>query len=476
MAYPVAWLVIILVRVLLGRNGSTQFEVRRSLRVLLVKLVVGVLFFAWVEGLTKQRLFVAPILIVYFAPTLLLRGVFVPLGWPRVAYYFARVTWPLGFSDSDAVVACFYGAVALRGRSELSAIKKFETTLGAATKLDGAGLVSLGLLAAARGDMLRAIELFSVADTLHSRFISREARRVARDYLIAHAAERGAWQAVISLGLQRKPNLRWSYLLARTAQRLTRHSGAPSRVALYFWWLLAPRRRKTWPLVKRALGVHPAPLPAETCAPSELPEALARLAHALAAPTGVRTSLRAALDGVEQALASAATEARLERRLLGLSLQRDVDAILLAFRAQLVEMLVSHIEHDPELRGGPALPGPFQDACVELKQIAFRELDALCLDYRTRTKEQDSLSADAEWQLWARFRASGERLLRADPEAQAELFQSTFATLCNFAVFQHNQRKRLALAHSMYDWLHAYAHVSPSDSLLLARNLKAALS
>ncbi len=446
--------------------------------VLLLKLGgVSLLFLFSIRSLRHLE-FGAPILFVYCLPRWFQSALWTRFGWPRVAYYFSRLTLPLGFSDVDAAVACFYASRASQGRNDPRLTAKLEAILSDAARLDGGGVVSLGLLAAARGDGEGAWCLLRAAEQLHWRFISRDARRAARDYLVAEAAKRGAWQTVAILGA-RGPKLSWSYLLGRVGQAFRRDARAPSRFALYGSWLLAPRRRQTWPLVRRALGTQAARLPApqpQRDAALELPGALGALATVLARGANVeRSTLERVTLGIERALQSAATRAEIERRLLGLgAMGVSAEATLERVRRELVSMLAHFIERESQLGGGDSPSELLKQALDELKQTLFRDIQAVCRDYRTRTANKDSLSADAEWLIWARLQATADRVLRVAPDAEIELFHVTFASVCNFAVFQSNERRRHAMAHAMYAWLLRHSAHSPADAELLTRNLRSA--
>jgi hypothetical protein len=104
----------------------------------------------------------------------------------------------------------------------------------------------------------------------------------------------------------------------------------------------------------------------------------------------------------------------------------------------------------------------------------FGDIEAQCKDYDERIKSQNSLSALAEWEIWARLRDRADRLLQVDPASENVLFETMKFPVCNFAVLQHNKRKRIALAHEMYTWLRRHSHSDPSISQLLLKNMRAA--
>jgi hypothetical protein len=74
------------------------------------------------------------------------------------------------------------------------------------------------------------------------------------------------------------------------------------------------------------------------------------------------------------------------------------------------------------------------------------------------------------------LKGSAEQLLELDPDVQNTLFQTVFAPVCNFAAFQHNGRKRIALAHDMFAWLLRHCRSDPQARQLLAKNVQAGLA
>src|SRR5690606_28507111 len=83
------------------------------------------------------------------------------------------------------------------------------------------------------------------------------ARRIATDFRICDAASRGAWGEVLRIGtvdLRPSPTSRFVLLAAR---RLCGHPA--DRMTLWRAWLRAPRRARTWSLLRRALGAPTRP-------------------------------------------------------------------------------------------------------------------------------------------------------------------------------------------------------------------------
>jgi hypothetical protein len=102
-----------------------------------------------------------------------------------------------------------------------------------------AGIVASGLLAAYAGDRDKARNLFLIADSLPPRFIARQVRARARDWLVLEAASKGDWQDVIRRGRRGRQSLRWSYTMAHIGERLI---GEPNGCTACVLFLLVARR------------------------------------------------------------------------------------------------------------------------------------------------------------------------------------------------------------------------------------------
>lgn len=186
--------------------------------------------------------------ILIWAPTLVLEWMVLPLRMPRVAYWVARVGYPLSFVGESSAGDVVYGALAAaRTRSRLKSASWLKEKLDRPRSLRGGGVVAAALLATLRGNRDRARCLFLVADTLPSKVISRKARRIARDWLVAEAAQAEEWREVIRLGRRKYGSRRWSYLMARIAERLVGDKRACGNWLLWLFWLIAPRRLATLP-------------------------------------------------------------------------------------------------------------------------------------------------------------------------------------------------------------------------------------
>jgi hypothetical protein len=419
-----------------------------------------------------------PAMILVVAPTPVLEWIVVPLRLPRVAYWIGRVCLPLGFADEPVGGGVVYGALALRRKGTSGQTvdwlrKKIDHT----PPLRGMGVVTAGLLAAVRGDDHRARCLFLVADTLPSKLLSRKARAMARDWLVVDAARAGNWREVIRLGRRRTPSLRWSYAIARIAERLVGDKQAQPGWVLWLCWILAPRRRASLLLLYRALAIPRAsnPLATNQSFKSDLPNALAGFARVLENGQACDgRSFAASVHAVNAALEHANTCAQVQQRLIALGARGDAEAVVAGFRGRVVDALANQLEEFPHLAHAEGAEPMIEQAIVRVRMRAFRDIRARCEDYKEREKSQSALEVVLEWEMWAVLRHAADRLLELDPASEAAVFQTMWPVCNNFAVFQHNICKRLMLAYEIYAWLQRHAQSAPSASELLLRNMKAA--
>jgi len=415
--------------------------------------------------------------IVFCWPVAILEWVVVPLRLPRVAYWIGRLCLPVSFAGESVACGVIYGALAMarQGASDRQ-LDWLGRKLYRPKSLRGGGVVAAGLLAALRGDRPRACSLMFVADALPSQFVSRKARAIARDWLIVDAARAANLREVIRLGRRRRPTLRWSYTIARIAERLVGDKQAPPGWLLMLCWMLSPRRRANLPLLRRALAT-PRRLDntiAEETVPADLPQALADLAKVCEHGDGNGARLVAAIDGLRAALDRPGTRDQIEQRLAALGAQPDADAIVAGFRDGVVDLVAELLEARPSLAVEARREPMVEQAIARVRTRTFRDIEAQCKDYEVRTKSGDALDQIAEWETWAMLRHSADRLLELDPAAEAGMFETMWPVCNNFAVFQHNVCKRLPLAYEIYSWLHKHGQHIPSASQLAMKNMRAA--
>ena len=436
---------------------------------------LGLLLFAFevVGGLGKILLI--PGFVLHFAPSWFLKQLVVPLGWPRLTYWVARIFGPIGLVKEAGAGAALYGSLALARRPPSPRLLGWLADRTNRTEvIRGTGVVTWGILAALRGDRHRARCLLLLADTLPRKIISGSVRVVARDWLVADAAQNGNWREVIRLGRRGQQSLRWSYALALMGERIVGDPDGRHDLLLWLAWLVAPRRRATLPVLRRALAVPRVPLAAEAPPAQELPDALADLAGGLADRFARKDqSLVRTTGAVEGALGSASARTRIEQRLPAIGARHDVDAVIEDFRRRLIDMIDPLIEETPTLAGGEDRAPLLEEAVGRIRSRLFRDIDAQCKDCNERQKQQLSLATLTEWETWAVMREAADRLLALAPSSEDALFHTMYVPMCNYAVFQHNICKRIVLANQIFTWLRQHAESDRSACELLSKNMKA---
>jgi hypothetical protein len=416
--------------------------------------------------------------VLIWAPTPFLRWIVVPLRMPRTAYWTVRICFPLGLIKEIEAAAAVYGALALARRSPSDeAISWLERKLRNAETIRGSGVVAAGLLAALRKDIDRARGLFATANRMHPRLIPRSMRTIARDWLVVDSARVGNWHRVICLGRHGMTRLRWSYSMARIGERLTGDPQAWRNWQLWPCFLWAPRRRATYSIFRRALAV-PVRRSVQPDAPASatgLPPALGELARALeGANAHDGELLDRSIDAVDRELDS--MHSMIEQRLAMLGGRGNAGSVRSLFRHRLIDLAIPLIEEDPYLARTAQQDSIMEQAVWQVRRRLMGDIESQCRDYRERTAGEDSLDLVAEWETWARLNSSADRLLELDSAAENVLFHMVFAPVCNFAVYQHNGRKRIVLAHDMFVWLLGYAHDTPEARQLLAKNVQAGIA
>jgi hypothetical protein len=438
-----------------------------------VQLCVLLLVFGAADPTGK--VFLVPAFILLFAPSFVLREVVVALEAPRVAYWTARWFGPVKVMKESSAGAAVYGALALARRpSSPEALDWLELQVNAARSRRGAAVVAVGLLAALRGDRDRARGLFLIADATPRNHIPRCVRVIARDWLIADAARIGDWPEVVRMGRRGKGSLRWSYALARMAERLAEDPRSCRNWQLCLWWMIAPRRIATFSLLRRALAVPRVAKQVVDGPPiaDGLPDALAGLARSLECRfVHDRGSLARAAAGVDAAIDLAVTRTRVQERLQVLGSQNDIATVTTALQARLSDLLVPLIEEFPRIAVGAR--GPILDQAIErVRARLLRDIEAQCKDYDDRQDNERSLNELEEWGTWAVTRHQAHRLLELSPESEDMLFHRMYVPVCNFAVFQHNTCRRIGLAYDMHTWLYLHSTSDPAATRLLMKNMK----
>jgi hypothetical protein len=476
----VIFLIVLLVRYLNSRrrSGRASFSIPAWVGVCAAKLFLTLVMIGATAATGRAgALLFGLAMVVMWAPTIVAGWIAVPLRLPRVAYWIIRVCRPLTLDREPIAAGVMYGALALARTGTSDATSEWlRRRLAAARPLRGAGVVATGLLAARRGDGNRARCLFRIADsspTTPRAMTPRAARVIARDWLVADAARSGDWREVVRLGRRGRESLRWSYTMARIAERLIGDPRACNDWLLWPCFLLAPRRHATFPLLRRALAMPVRIVPQSEAGASDaadLPQALADLARAIGNPyVHDASSLARCIGAVDRHIEN--MRSGIERRLNALGGRGGADAVISAFGRRLVDLVTPVIEADPRLALAAERSASFERAIAQVRRRLFRDVEVQCRDYKEQ--KETLLDAPFEWERWAVLRNTADRVLALDPAAEGALFLTMYTPVCNFAVTQHNTHSRYALAHDMFCWLLRHCGSDTQAQQLLAKNAKA---
>ncbi|MEZ4297406.1 MAG: hypothetical protein R3B70_20760 [Polyangiaceae bacterium] len=393
------------------------------------------------------------------------RYVMAPLGLVRAAYYVGLGSWTT--PEDRAGRGLLAGAIALHRRRDFDpeAAGWLEEKIQAQRSIRGGTIVAAAAAAAARGDREGARALFDSIHTLDPRALPLEARHTAMEWLAADAASRGKWEEVVDLAASGAEAGRAAWLLGQVGRRLLGSPAAPSRAALLWAWLLAPRRRHTFAIVERALSVPDGGAPVfdeDDDAPAPHAQDGDALAKALAehvrllsmkkpAPADVAHTGRA----FDAALDDDGLRDELAKRAEAIGATRW-ESVLHRFRDEietsLFQLLKDHriALDDTALDLGDVAAG----AQRRLRDEVLGVIEALSSAVRSRADERRALPAIDEWREFSALRMAYERgVALCGPELRYLAFSKVHGDLCALAVWLFNERDERAIGHSMLRFL-----------------------
>lgn len=395
----------------------------------------------------------------------LARYVLAPLGLVRPAYYVALGSWKA--TEDKVGTALLTASVALHRRPAFDPAEAawLEEKIQSEVPLRGGAIAAAASVASARGDRGGARALFRSVRALDPRACTPFARHVASEWLAADAAERGAWEEVLAIGDDPAFAGPAARLLAGVAKRLLGRPGAPGRHALLRLWLLAPRRRRTFPIVERALSVPDgaSPLPdddADALAPEApagdaLARAIAEHVRLLSMRRPTPADVVRAGRAFDAAFEEGALPAELDRRAEQLGAARAGHA-LACFREDVEESLFQVlVAHDIALDDTAMDLGVLATSAQRrLRNETLAVIEALSDAVRTRVNERRALPAIDEWREAASLRAAYERgVALGGPELRYLAFTKVHADLCALAVWLFNDRKERPIGNAMFRFL-----------------------
>jgi hypothetical protein len=313
------------------------------------------------------------------------------------------------------------------------------------------GVAAHAVLRALHGDAGTTRAVFRMIDGATSALFPGHIRRLALLWLVADDARCGNWGALARRMARHRSWLtpRWCRLLGKIAARLDASEDAPSDLALKVAWIASPHRRRSWPLVARALAAPRRRAPGAALLDAD-PVRSALLAHRdlLSAKSGA--DIRAALIRAAKAWDALAAASDNERQRARALAERDVVDLVVEREIPIAELADE----------SPTLSACFDVVAGDL----FDEIDSRCRALRARVAERRGLPLIDEWVEWATlwdlieraYRIGGDRVRRG-------AFVGTNRDLSHFAVELFNVRRHHRLANAMFRFLLAEARWSNDE-------------
>ncbi|WP_437853707.1 hypothetical protein [Sorangium sp. So ce363] len=429
-------------------------------------------------------------LALLMAPWSFARHALIPLGLPRAAYFVASLSDGAFRADRRGGAALAAAWALCRARKPDAAVEAWVSeriervgaapapSSASAAPLRGAGIAAGAMLAAHRGDVEGARALFDSVAGLDERACPDEARRIAAGWLAAEAASRGDWGAVS--GYACVSGGRALSLLGAVAARLLGEAPAPGALGLWLRWLIAPRRRATLPLVRRALAAgagapRPEPEAPEPCAAKVAEGDLWSRAVLLHAALLLRP--RGQVSGDDLRRLGGAWDAALDDERAQAELRERAASLGASGAQAALGPLARAVEEDlaATLRAARVPRAAWDDLGAtigrtrrRLRDELLSEVEIACDALRRRVDERRELPALSEWREWTSLRAQYEAAaMLVGGEFRRLAFPKLHADVCHAAVWLFNTRKERVIANAMFRWLLAEAEAL-GDSRLTA--------
>lgn len=398
---------------------------------------------------------------------LLARHVLVPAGRVKLARWCGYISRPGADAEGHALVV---GAWAFLRRPTPAAEAYLIALRDERKPLGDCELIASAFIAAGKGDADTCrLLLRSLVDMVEHHPAARE---LAAEWLAVDAVERGDW--AFELDAHAFPASPLTLLLEGVATRMHRPDTAPSVGEMTARWLVAPHRRRTWPLLAMrppapppdATDSAPAPADAPVVGIESLPHAIA--AHlAFASGPATKDAFATTVKAWDAALADGNTQAWLARR--AIELGAPLGSVDRALR-DVVTIVTDELSAAADRAKLPAIPsrGPVGDALG--RRLRHGRLDALESgfakwrdrrdDYMRRkdlstggAPERQRSSVD-EWREFLALRAAYKDVCDAGGlELRRLAFPHAFSTGTSVSAWLWNEFDEYALSHAISRWL-----------------------
>jgi hypothetical protein len=444
-------------------QGTTSTTTRRTFQsrsfgfvlvwLLLWPLWVGLLYALLTQGWHPVAAGFALVLTPMCIPWLLVRAVFIPLGLPRGAWALTHLAdWVWGRDRAGgAMIAAVLAAGARRRQKDLAWAR---ARLQKLDLLSGAGVVAAALLADIDGDAARARALFQAFKSFDDRVVPKTARHIAIEHELIELLAAGDLDAATWVDVR---GSRFGHFARAVAARL----GGRDEVSLFtdlrlrLFWLLAPRRRRTLPLLRTALRARPPKkqqaTTTTTTTTAPLPHALALHVSATQQTSPTLADVQALAEAWDPALKEASLDLVKRARALGV---HDVDDVARGIEetvtASLCDLVAQLDLSDVDVKEQPLL---LQTAIERVRAERMDALETATAALRLRNEQTIDLAAVDELREWAALRALYVSVQRTGSDARAVAYDAAQWTLCEVAVRLWNVRAEHRLANAVFRML-----------------------
>lgn len=392
------------------------------------------------------------VVLVLAVPWPLALAVAVPLGWPRTAYVLARLSTVRARRDPVGLAMVVAARAASRQAQVDRAVQAWIVGRRKKRPVTPGMVMALGLLAASRGDREEARHFLDVLPLFDARVADPTVVRWSREWLVAEAAQRGAWAEVEERAGKLGPTTPAIEWLGAVAQRLLGSAEGPSDDRLELLWRkVAGRARTTW-LHERALRTqaprkHDEPLPDD---PVEA--ALQADLRLQASPSADRLDRSARCW--EAALPTLEDQVRDRAIALG---SHQPDRAVARFREQVSERLQAASEHTGT--AVPAVGGLSARAGGQRREALLRSVELAARALEQRLERGGVLPAPDELREWLALKsliAEVEQL--GGVEMLRVAFRPVYGPCCTLSVRLYNDDNEPWLSNAMTRWLLHLAH------------------
>lgn len=405
--------------------------------------------------------------LVLLMPWTVTSRILIPLGMPRAAYRLGALAgWTWGRDRRCGGLVAAARTVLRRRAPDRARLAWIEAERDRQPGFHATHALVTGLVAAARGDLAGARVMLASVDEIAPRTSPCLAQALAREWLVADAVERGDWARARDLARGSGPRTRGTRLLGQVAARLTRARAAVPTPALWLSWLLAPGRRHTLALVRRAARVPVVTGPEQAAPiagyletslrPDPHHDALLTHVAVLRGQAGVSRAdaLRNLARAWDRALDDPATRDRIQRRAAALG-ARNGDRALAALTGTVARDLAAMArEHDLPVCRWSADSLTLREAERLLREQLTAEIELAFDAASDRVAQDRRLSAADEWREWLSLREQHRRAIDlGGMDLRRLVFPHVYGVVGRLAVWLWNERGQHLMANAMFRWL-----------------------